>query len=191
LRERRALRLAAERRMTRASSAGAPTSMGSSGTVTHGTAATETTVVTHRDGPARVMPDGFVAAGVVDSRGRRVTQAVRGRRDGGEPPCGRSGAGEIGCRGHRWQLFYLRVAGNMIRGRGLRDCWCGWRAHVFREKITDTPQSRTNTLRKRAVRASGLGMRLLDAHLTGDWGCSLQPPCVLQDQGGGGREVSH
>jgi len=43
---------------------------------------------------------------------------VRGRRDGGEPHCGRPGIGEIGYRGLRWRLAHMRVAGK-IRGRGL------------------------------------------------------------------------
>jgi hypothetical protein len=43
---------------------------------------------------------------------------VRGRRDGGEPPCGRPGIGEIGCRGLRWPVPHMRGAGK-LRGRGL------------------------------------------------------------------------
>jgi len=70
------LRLAAERRTTGASSAGATTTLGSSGTAIHlvsGTdriAATAATVVPERDGPALAMLGSFAAVGVVDGTGR-------------------------------------------------------------------------------------------------------------------------
>jgi len=43
---------------------------------------------------------------------------VWGRRDGGEPACGRPWNGEIGARGLRWLPSHLRVTGKM-RGREL------------------------------------------------------------------------
>jgi len=62
--------VAAERRTTRASSAGAGTIMGSSGTATPQIAATTATVVPERDGPALATFGGFVAVGVVFGTGR-------------------------------------------------------------------------------------------------------------------------
>ena len=65
------MRLAAERRTTGASSAGAGTPMGSSGTATHLVAASAGTVVPERDRPALAMlGGGFAAVGVVDGTGR-------------------------------------------------------------------------------------------------------------------------
>ena len=60
------MRLAAERRTTGASSAGALTAMGSSGMATREIVATAAAVVPERHGPALAMLVGGVEVGVVD-----------------------------------------------------------------------------------------------------------------------------
>jgi hypothetical protein len=64
------MKLAAERRTMGASSAGAKTTLGSSGTVTNSSAATQPTVITDRHGPFLAMLDEFVATEVEDMKGR-------------------------------------------------------------------------------------------------------------------------